>query len=128
MSKTFDKLKISELIIIYERLLMKLNDYTPDTIDYSIVEEKLDAMAKIIQEKKPSYFLSQSQKEDKAFIEGVLAENYELEYVAQMFNVSRQTIYNWIKQKKIKVIKIGRKPYIPKTEVDKISKSGTYET
>jgi excisionase family DNA binding protein len=124
MNNTFDKLKISELIELYDMLVVKLNDYKPDTPEYTIIETKLHNIEAIIQQKKPSYFTQKEQKEDKAFIDNVLSDNYEIQYVAQMFNVSRQTLYNWIKKGKINVIKIGRKPYIPKTEIEKIVKHG----
>ena len=124
MLHTFDKLKINDLIALYEKLQIKLDMYTPDMPEYEIIEKKLDSIESIIQDKKPTYFFGQEQKEDKAFIDNILTENYDISYVAMLLNVTRQTIHNWVKQGKIKVIKVGRKPYISKSEIEKIIHDG----
>lgn len=121
MQNTFDKLKINELIELYEKLLLKLNEYRPDSQDYFIVEEKLRNIEDVIQKKRPNYF---KQKEDIEIMESVLNDNYDIFTVAKIFKVTRQTIYNWINDGKVKALKIGKTSYIPKTEVDRISKDG----
>ena len=118
MKATFDKLKIRELINLYEQLLVKLKDYQCDSLDYSIIESKLNNIERIIQSKKPGYF---AQKEH---LSESFSDNYEVASVAEIFNVSRQTIHNWISQRKMRSIKIGRKLFVSKSEIERVFEHG----
>lgn len=48
----------------------------------------------------------------------------QVEEVASIFNVHFRTVYLWIRQKRIKAIRIGKRYYIPNEEVERIKKEG----
>ena len=41
---------------------------------------------------------------------------------AEMFGISRQTVWKWIKAKKLKVIRLGKLYRIPVSEVERIKR------
>ena len=47
-----------------------------------------------------------------------------IEEVASIFKVHFRTIYSWIKQGKIKSVKVGRRHYITEEEVERIKREG----
>lgn len=47
---------------------------------------------------------------------------YSIEDMTKIFNVSRQTVSRWIKDEKIKSIRINRKVFIPKDQFEKIER------
>lgn len=50
---------------------------------------------------------------------------YSTDDFCEIFGITRRTVYNWIKSKKIHAVKIGRSWYIPAEEVSRIRKEGT---
>lgn len=44
---------------------------------------------------------------------------YTINDVTEIFNVSRQTVTKWIKDKKIESIRIDRKVFIPKKQFER---------
>ena len=44
---------------------------------------------------------------------------YTINDVTEIFNVSRQTVTKWIKDKKIESIRIDRKVFIPKEQFER---------
>jgi excisionase family DNA binding protein len=49
---------------------------------------------------------------------------YSVEELSKILGIHKRTIYRWIKEKKINVIKIGREYKITKEEIEKIVKEG----
>ena len=47
-----------------------------------------------------------------------------IEEVASIFKVHFRTIYAWIKQGKVKSVKVGRRHYITDEEVERIKREG----
>lgn len=47
-----------------------------------------------------------------------------VEEVASIFKVHFRTIYSWIKQGKIKSVKVGRRHYVADEEVERIKREG----
>lgn len=119
MGKVFEKMSVKDLIYYHNIFLNKLNEYTPDSSDYTIYEMKLSEVDEILKIKKPEFF------EDDLEEENIKDDNYEINEVLRMLAITRQTLYNWIKKNIIKIIKIGRKPYVPKSEIERIMKDGT---
>lgn len=47
---------------------------------------------------------------------------YKIKDVAEVFSVTRQTIYNWIAEGKVNVIRINGNPRISEKEVERLKK------
>ena len=43
-------------------------------------------------------------------------------YAATKLNISRMTIYRWVKQGKILAVKFGKSTFIPKSEIERLNK------
>lgn len=121
MDNTIENLSTKDLVSLYERLLRKLNEYTPDMQDYIIVEDKIRMVEKLIEDRRPGYF---KLKEDEAIHDNILSNHLSVTAFSAMLNVSKQTIYKWIKQKKLNAITIANRQYIPKTETERILANG----
>jgi excisionase family DNA binding protein len=120
-SKTMDKLPFYELTSIYDKLVEALKNRIPNTIEYQAVIDKMEIIEQLILKKKPDYF---KQKDEDNFFENIKNENYTIKQVANIFNVSRQTIHRWLRANKIKRIKVGKLFYVSKKEVERIIKNG----
>jgi len=49
---------------------------------------------------------------------------YKVDEVSLLFRVSKRTVYNWIKQGKMTVIRLGNEFRIPSSEVERILNEG----
>lgn len=48
----------------------------------------------------------------------------QVEEVAKIFNVHFRTVYLWIRQNKIKAIRVGKRYYVPNEEIERIRTQG----
>ncbi len=48
------------------------------------------------------------------------------EFMARVGVKSEVTIYNWIRKRYIKTVKIGKRRFIPVSELDRLVKAGKY--
>ena len=119
MLHTFEHMNAKELVYYYELYLNHLENYLPDSSDYNITMNKINAIEELLRKKKPNYF-----KEKKEIYESIKDDNYTIKEACSILDITRQTLYNWIKIGMIKSIKIGRTPYISKKEMDYIFKNG----
>ena len=53
-------------------------------------------------------------------IKDVAADYYKISEVAEIFNVTRRTIYRWINRGKLRRCRFGKPTYIPKEDVGKL--------
>lgn len=51
-----------------------------------------------------------------------MEKQYTFKEVCKLFGITRQTIYNWQKEGKIKVVMINGRPRVPESELLRISK------
>ena len=118
--KTFDKMNTVELKHAYDILAeaFKNGKYTPDEPGYAVMEKRLQNIEKEIRRKKPE--LLENIEEDN----NILEKNYTIEQVGQIMNVTPQTIYNWVSEKLIPIIRIGKKTYISKIAIERLLKNG----
>lgn len=49
---------------------------------------------------------------------------YKIQDVAKALSVTRNTIYNWIREGKIKVTRINGNPRISESEIERLKKEG----
>lgn len=52
-------------------------------------------------------------------------EVYTLEEIEQLLQVTRRTIYNWIKSGKLRAFKVGRGWRVSRAELDRFMNEGT---
>ena len=52
-------------------------------------------------------------------------EVYTLEEITELLQVTRRTIYNWIKDGKLKAFKVGRGWRVTKEALEEFTKTGT---
>jgi len=123
---TIDKMPTQDLISAYYSLVeeFKNSTATPDDTDYDILEVRLKNVEAEIEKRRPGYFKKLQRAE---VFDRVYDENYTPQQVAIIFDVSRQTIYNWINKGIMPIIKIGNKAYIAKKVVERIKVDGTKE-
>ena len=46
-----------------------------------------------------------------------MEQMYTLTQVASIFSVTRQTVLNWVKKGNISAVKVGRKWFVPESEI-----------
>lgn len=56
-----------------------------------------------------------------------MEEYYTIEEIMKVLKVSRNTVYSWIKEGRIKGVKIGRQWRIPKTALNQFLTTGQQE-
>jgi len=77
-----------------------------------------------LRERKPEYIES---LKDKQLYKDVLDAHYTIDQTGEVFNITRQTVYNWINNGILPIKKIAGKTYITKTAVERILKNGKHE-
>ena len=116
-----EDMDFKELSQMYEVLLERFDNCETDSADYRVIESKLDIIEKLLEEKRPQYF----KNEEDELEYNIRDSSYTIREVSKIFNVTRQTVYNWINAHIIPCIKIGGKTYISKTVIEKVIENGT---
>ena len=121
--KTFNKMTLRELMSAYTVIVeaFKEKRYTPDQPGYNVMVARLQNIENELRQRKPEYL---DRLKDKEKYESVLDNNYTIEQLAEVFNVTRQTVYNWMHRGIIPTIKFGGKTYISKVAVERVMKNG----
>ena len=52
-------------------------------------------------------------------------EVYTLKEIQELLQVTRRTLYNWIKDGKLKAFRIGKEWRVTKTELERVTNTGT---
>ena len=120
---TFDKLQKKDLVEIYEALLRKLENFQPDSNDYSVVMAKINHAEEQLRKRFPNYF-KVKDGDTESVEDSIYDLNYSLTEASVILGITRQTLITWSKKGLIKTIKFIRKTFVPKTEIERIKTNG----
>jgi excisionase family DNA binding protein len=98
-------------------VMLQLVEAAKPIINTLIQQHKKKQRIKEIEKTNKDSINNKSNKELEKFIEKMVVDFYNQTQAAKYFDVSRQTVSNWIKEGKIKTIKHGTRPVITKNEM-----------
>jgi excisionase family DNA binding protein len=98
-------------------VMLQLVEAAKPIINTLIQQHKKKERIKEIEKANNDSINNKSNKELEKFTEKMVLDFYNQTQAAEYFNVSRQTVNNWIKESKIKTIKHGTRSVIIKNEM-----------